>query len=91
MNGKPLRKVDVHRILDEMMAELDESYQVFFKIRNNEVDLYTPNPGVVIGRAGTRINKYETLLKEVGVSKVNIIDVEAARMPDYSYVNDDEW
>jgi len=41
---------------------------------NNKLSIYTSCPGFLIGKAGHLYNKYEELLKGVGVSDVELIE-----------------
>ena len=68
----------VHMILKDMFDEFKEASKTFatFKITKTGVlKIYSNNPGLMIGRAGERINRYKKRLKEeANVKKVYLYE-----------------
>ena len=68
----------VYQILKDWFAEFTTYGKTFvtFEITTKGVlNLYSNHPGVMIGKAGERIDRYTKRLKEeVGIKKVNIYE-----------------
>ena len=68
----------VHMILKDLFDEFKEASKTFatFKITKTRVlKIYSNNPGLMIGRAGERINRYKKRLKEeANVKKVDLYE-----------------
>lgn len=79
MKGFTMHHTDVriHHILKDWIMHAKVPTNTVGYMRNsNNVTVFTPHPGQMIGRAGVHIDKYKALLqKECFVNEVEIIEV----------------
>lgn len=68
----------VYKILKDWFAEFTTYGKTFvtFEITSKKVlNIYSNNPGVMVGKAGERIDRYKKRLKEeLGIKKVNLYE-----------------
>lgn len=77
-------------IILEWMKEAKTYKPVQFSYKNNEVFIYTSQPGYLIGKAGVLFNKYKTKLTEAfdNCDYVHIIEVYNAEEISYMDMED---
>ena len=67
-----LNRVKVGKILQEYAKEAKLPF-LFYKINElNVITIYTDRPGILIGKAGSTVQKYENLLNEL-VAEENLL------------------
>jgi len=86
-----ISRSSIMSVMDKWVKELEGRYQMFYKVVEGEVFVYGTNPGALIGKAGERINRYKKVLKDLGASRVTLVEVYDARMPDYSNWTAEDW
>jgi ribosomal protein S3 len=76
--NKSDKEFQVYKILKDWFAEFTTYGKTFvtFELTKKEVlNIYSNHPGVMIGKAGERIDRYKKRLKEeVGIKKVNLYE-----------------
>ena len=80
----------VEKIILEWKKEAKADKPVQFSYKNNELFIYTSQPGYLIGKAGSLFNKYKALLTESfdNCDFVHIVEVYNAEEISYTYVED---
>ena len=74
MNGGQniLSNIKVAKILQEYAKEVNQNFLLYKISEQNEVIIYTHTPGILIGKAGYLVQKYEAMLNEL-VAEDNLI------------------
>ena len=67
-----LSNTNVAKILQEYAKEVSQNFLLYKISEQNEVTIYTHTPGILIGKAGYLVQKYETMLNEL-VAEDNLI------------------
>ena len=68
-----LSNITVAKILQEYAKEVNQNFLLYKISEQNEVTIYTHTPGILIGKAGYLVQKYETMLNELVAEDNRII------------------
>lgn len=68
-----LGKIEVAKILQEYAKEVNQNFLLYRISEQNEITIYTHTPGILIGKAGYLVQKYETMLNELVAEDNRII------------------
>lgn len=88
-----LSKIKVAKILQEYAKEVNQNFLLYKISEQNEITIYTHTPGILIGKAGYLVQKYETMLNELVAEDNRIIrEINDKRINAYkeNYNNVDE-
>ena len=67
-----LSNIKVAKILQEYAKEVNQNFLLYKISEQNEITIYTHTPGILIGKAGYLVQKYEAMLNEL-VAEDNLI------------------
>lgn len=68
-----LNRTEVAKILQEYAKEVNQNFLLYKISEQNEITIYTHTPGILIGKAGYLVKKYETMLNELVAEDNRII------------------
>lgn len=68
-----LSNIKVAEILQEYAKEVNQKFLLYKISEQNEITIYTHIPGILIGKAGYLVQKYETMLNELVAEDNRII------------------
>ena len=68
-----LSRIEVAKILQEYAKEVNQNFLLYKISEQNEITIYTHTPGILIGKAGYLVQKYETMLNELVAEDNRII------------------
>lgn len=68
-----LSKIQVAKILQEYAKEVNQNFLLYKISEQNEITIYTHTPGILIGKSGYLVQKYETILNELVAEDNRII------------------
>ena len=68
-----LGNIEVAKILQEYAKEVNQNFLLYKISEQNEITIYTHTPGILIGKAGYLVQKYETILNELVAEDNRII------------------
>lgn len=68
-----LSNIKVAKILQEYAKEVNQNFLLYKISEQNEITIYTHTPGILIGKAGYLVQKYETMLNELVAEDNRII------------------
>ena len=68
-----LSNIKVAKILQEYAKEVNQNFLLYKISEQNEITIYTHTPGILIGKAGYLVQKYETILNELVAEDNRII------------------
>lgn len=68
-----LSNIEVAKILQEYAKEVNQNFLLYKISEQNEITIYTHTPGILIGKAGYLVQKYETILNELVAEDNRII------------------
>ena len=68
-----LSNIKVAKILQEYAKEVNQNFLLYKVSEQNEITVYTHTPGILIGKAGYLVQKYETMLNELVAEDNRII------------------
>lgn len=88
-----LSNIKVAKILQEYAKEVNQNFLLYKISEQNEITIYTHTPGILIGKAGYLVQKYETMLNELVAEDNRIIrEINDKRINAYkeNYNNVDE-
>ena len=68
-----LSNTKIAKILQEYAKEVNQNFLLYKISEQNEVTIYTHIPGILIGKAGYLVQKYETMLNELVAEDNRII------------------
>ena len=60
-----LSNIKVAKILQEYAKEVNQNFLLYKISEQNEVTIYTHTPGILIGKQGYLVQKYEAMLNEL--------------------------
>lgn len=89
-----LSNTKVAKILQEYAKEVNQNFLLYKISEQNEITIYTHTPGILIGKAGYLVQKYETMLNELVAEDNRIIREindkrEAAYKENYNNVDEE--
>ena len=75
MNGgqNMLSNIKVAKLLQEYAKEVNQNFLLYKISEQNEITIYTHTTGILIGKAGYLVQKYETMLNELVAEDNRII------------------
>lgn len=88
-----LGNIEVAKILQEYAKEVNQNFLLYKISEQNEITIYTHTPGILIGKAGYLVQKYETMVNELVAEDNRIIrEINDKRINAYkeNYDNVDE-
>ena len=88
-----LSNIKVAKLLQEYAKEVNQKFLLYKISEQNEITIYTHTPGILIGKAGYLVQKYETMLNELVAEDNRIIrEINDKRINAYkeNYDNVDE-
>lgn len=88
-----LNNIKVAKILQEYAKEVNQNFLLYRISEQNEITIYTHTPGILIGKAGYLVQKYETMLNDLVAEDNRIIrEINDKRIATYkeNYDNVDE-
>ena len=62
-----------NKILQEYAKEVNQNFLLYKISEQNEITIYTHTPGILIGKAGYLVQKYETILNDLVAEDNRII------------------
>ena len=68
-----LSNIEVAKILQEYAKEVNQNFLLYKISEQNEITIYSHTPGILIGKAGYLVQKYETMLNELVAEDNRII------------------
>ena len=68
-----LGNIEVAKILQEYAKEVNQNFLLYKISEQNEITIYTHTPGILIGKAGYLVQKYETMVNELVAEDNRII------------------
>ena len=68
-----LSNIEVAKILQEYAKEVNQNFLLYKISEQNEITIYTHTPGILIGKAGYLVQKYENMLNELVAEDNRII------------------
>ena len=68
-----LSNIKVAKILQEYAKEVNQNFLLYRISEQNEITIYTHTPGILIGKAGYLVQKYETILNDLVAEDNRII------------------
>ena len=68
-----LSNIKVAKILQEYAKEVNQNFLLYKISEQNEITIYTHTPGILIGKAGYLVQKYEAMLNELVAEDNRII------------------
>lgn len=68
-----LSKTKVAKLLQPYAKEVNQNFLLYKVSEQNEITIYTHTPGILIGKAGYLVQKYETMLNELVAEDNRII------------------
>ena len=68
-----LSNIKVSKLLQEYAKEVNQSFLLYRVSEQNQITIYTHTPGILIGKAGYLVQKYETMLNELVAEDNRII------------------
>ena len=68
-----LSNIKVAKLLQEYAKEVNQNFLLYKISEQNEITIYTHTPGILIGKAGYLVQKYETILNELVAEDNRII------------------
>ena len=68
-----LSNIKVSKLLQEYAKEVNQNFLLYKISEQNEITIYTHTPGILIGKAGYLVQKYEAMLNELVAEDNRII------------------
>ena len=68
-----LSNIEVAKILQEYAKEVNQNFLLYKISEQNEITIYSHTPGILIGKAGYLVQKYEAILNELVAEDNRII------------------
>ena len=68
-----LSNIEVAKILQEYAKEVNQNFLLYKISEQNEITIYSHTPGILIGKAGYLVQKYEAMLNELVAEDNRII------------------
>ena len=88
-----LGNIEVAKFLQDYAKEVNQNFLLYKISEQNEITIYTHTPGILIGKAGYLVQKYETMVNELVAEDNRIIrEINDKRINAYkeNYDNVDE-
>ena len=85
-----LSNIKVAKILQEYAKEVNQNFLLYKISEQNEITIYTHIPGILIGKAGSVVEKYRKMLNEL-VTKENstIREINDRRVMEFNSIHKD--
>lgn len=68
-----LSNIKVSKLLQEYAKEVNQNFLLYKISEQNEITIYSHTPGILIGKAGYLVQKYEAMLNELVAEDNRII------------------